>query len=142
MESAVRPVATDRSEYAARSESLIGSIRSFRAFPNVERVTILHKPSGICPRVPQMFTSAELKSERSMLGDRSKRPVESAHFRMQRARSDQTPTTFRSAFERFFQRLDRSDRTGRCFRTHPEYKAFIIAPHADNMRSVEKFCED
>jgi hypothetical protein len=65
------------------------------------------------------FTSIDIKIERSVFGDRSKRPTEPTHFRTLWVRSDQTPLTFRPFSERVFLRSDRSDQTDRRFRTHP-----------------------
>jgi hypothetical protein len=79
---------------------------------------LLSRP--VMRRLPRLFTSVEIKIERSVFGYRSKILTEPTHFRTLWMRSDQTPPMFQSFTECVFLQTDRSDQTDRPFRTHPE----------------------
>jgi hypothetical protein len=106
------------------SESPVGAIWSFCAFPNVccrwYGVSSCYKPfsRSVWHCLLRLFTSTGLKIERLVFGDRSKLPTEPTHFRTLWAWLDQTPPTFRPFTERVFLLSDRSDRTARSSRTH------------------------
>ena len=108
----VRKVVSDRSDRSAHFRTSAASD---------DGISSCYKPfsRSVWHRLLRLFTSIEIKIERSVFGDRSKLPTEPTHFRTLWVRSDQTPPTFRPFTERVFLRSDRSDRTDRRFRTHP-----------------------
>jgi hypothetical protein len=91
----VRKVVSDRSDRSAHfrtsADSDEGASSCYKPFSRSVRYRLL-----------RLFTSIDIKIERSVFGDRSKRPTEPTHFRTLWVRSDQTPPTFRPFTERVF----------------------------------------
>ena len=105
-ESAVRPIGKER---CGTGRPLGKSCRIDLIVLRIPERLLPSRPSYYKPlsrsvwhRLLRLFTSIQIKIERSVFVDRSKLKTEPMHFRTLWVRSDQTPPTFRTIIERAF----------------------------------------